>query len=53
MAATALPALPGRCLERVSSLLADGRRKLLGLVGPPGAGKSTLGSFAVMLGVQA
>ncbi|MDM0038769.1 nucleoside/nucleotide kinase family protein [Variovorax sp. J22G21] len=29
-------------LARVDALLADGRRKLLGLVGAPGAGKSTL-----------
>jgi pantothenate kinase len=29
-------------LTRVRELLADGRRKLFGLVGPPGAGKSTL-----------
>jgi pantothenate kinase len=42
MAAAPLPAIPTRYLERVSALLADGRRKLLGLVGPPGAGKSTL-----------
>lgn len=29
-------------LARLESLLADGRRKLLGLVGAPGSGKSTL-----------
>jgi pantothenate kinase len=38
----ALPAVPSIHLTRVRELLADGRRKLLGLVGPPGAGKSTL-----------
>src|SRR5438552_4717950 len=30
------------CIERVEALLADGRRKLRGLTGPPGGGKSTL-----------
>lgn len=34
--------IPGSVLERVHALLADGQRKLLGLVGPPGGGKSTL-----------
>lgn len=34
--------LPDAALARLRGLLADGRRKLLGLVGPPGAGKSTL-----------
>jgi pantothenate kinase len=38
----AVPVLPLRYLKRVEDLLADGQRKLLGLVGPPGAGKSTL-----------
>jgi pantothenate kinase len=37
-----LPVVPSHHLARVQSLLSDGRRKLLGLVGPPGAGKSTL-----------
>ena len=37
-----LPAVPAQPLERVRELLKDGRRKLLGLVGSPGAGKSTL-----------
>jgi pantothenate kinase len=37
-----LPALPRRYLARVRGLLAGRRRILLGLVGPPGAGKSTL-----------
>ena len=36
--------VPARYLKRVADLLADGQRKLLGLVGPPGAGKSTLAS---------
>jgi pantothenate kinase len=34
--------VPQRFLERVQDLLADRQRKILGLVGPPGAGKSTL-----------
>jgi pantothenate kinase len=42
MTALALPAVPAIHLARVRNLLQDGRRKLLGLVGPPGAGKSTL-----------
>ena len=33
---------PAACIVRVEALLADGRRKLLGLTGPPGGGKSTL-----------
>ena len=37
-----LPVVPAQHLARVNALLADGRRKLLGLVGAPGAGKSTL-----------
>ena len=37
-----LPVVPAQHLARVHALLADGRRKLLGLVGAPGAGKSTL-----------
>jgi pantothenate kinase len=37
-----LPTVPSRYLARVHELLKDGRRKVLGLVGPPGAGKSTL-----------
>lgn len=36
------PTLPAEALARVQALLADGQRKLLGLVGAPGAGKSTL-----------
>jgi pantothenate kinase len=37
-----LPTVPSSYLARVGELLEDGQRKLLGLVGPPGAGKSTL-----------
>jgi pantothenate kinase len=37
-----LPAVPARHLARLRQLLQDGQRKILGLVGPPGAGKSTL-----------
>ncbi|WP_213959848.1 MULTISPECIES: nucleoside/nucleotide kinase family protein [unclassified Variovorax] len=33
--------VPATALERVESLLASGRRRLLGLVGAPGSGKST------------
>ncbi|WP_255991536.1 nucleoside/nucleotide kinase family protein [Chitinolyticbacter albus] len=36
------PALPQFVLDVLNLLLADGRRKILGLVGEPGAGKSTL-----------
>ena len=42
MSASPLPALPAAARERVNALLARGGRALLGLVGPPGAGKSTL-----------
>jgi pantothenate kinase len=34
--------VPAPALARVRALLQDGRRKVLGLVGAPGAGKSTL-----------
>ena len=37
-----LPALPAACRQWLDRLPADGSRRLLGLVGPPGAGKSTL-----------
>jgi len=37
-----LHVVPALHLGRVKALLADGQRKLLGLVGAPGAGKSTL-----------
>jgi len=36
------PPLPANALVRLHGLLASGQRKLLGLVGAPGAGKSTL-----------
>jgi pantothenate kinase len=34
--------LPSACLRRVTDLLATGQRRILGIVGQPGAGKSTL-----------
>lgn len=37
-----LATLPHACTNRVSKLLATGERRILGIVGPPGAGKSTL-----------
>jgi pantothenate kinase len=37
-----LPEISATYLSRIEALLADGQRKLLGLVGPPGCGKSTL-----------
>lgn len=41
-------------LDRLHALLARGGRRLLGLVGPPGAGKSTLaGALAQHLGARA
>jgi pantothenate kinase len=42
MTAPILPTIPSGYLARVRELLQDGQRKLLGLVDPPGAGKSTL-----------
>jgi len=39
---TFLPPLPAEAQQRLARLMADGQRRLLGLVGPPGAGKSTL-----------
>ena len=42
MQATPAPTLAPASLARVHALLQGGGRKLLGLVGPPGAGKSTL-----------
>jgi pantothenate kinase len=38
----AAPTLPAAALQRLQALLASPQRRLLGLVGPPGAGKSTL-----------
>lgn len=35
-------ALPTECFARLDALLATGQRRILGLVGSPGAGKSTL-----------
>lgn len=37
-----LAPLPLVCQQRMTQLLASGQRKILGLVAPPGAGKSTL-----------
>jgi pantothenate kinase len=37
-----LPPLPADSVARLQALMAGGQRKLLGLVGAPGAGKSTL-----------
>jgi len=37
-----LPALPPESAARLQALMASGQRRLLGLVGAPGAGKSTL-----------
>lgn len=34
--------LPAICQQRIAQLMASGERKILGLVAPPGAGKSTL-----------
>ncbi|ACB33507.1 putative fructose transport system kinase [Leptothrix cholodnii SP-6] len=36
------PPLPDDLRHALATLLADGQRRLIGLVGPPGAGKSTL-----------
>jgi pantothenate kinase len=37
-----LAVLPSACLDHIAQLLATGGRRILGIVGPPGAGKSTL-----------
>ena len=37
-----IPSLPAESLARLQALMAGGQRRLLGLVGAPGAGKSTL-----------
>jgi pantothenate kinase len=42
MSEATVAALPPACLDRVAQLLARGERRILGIVGPPGAGKSTL-----------
>ena len=41
-----LPVVPASYLARIRGLLQDGQRKVLGSVGPPGCGKSTL-AFAL------
>lgn len=46
--------IPSVCVDALHALLADGQRKLLGLVGAPGAGKSTLAQqIAAVLGQRA
>lgn len=44
-----LPPLPADSAARLQALMAGGRRKLLGLVGAPGAGKSTLAAALLAL----
>ena len=45
---------PGPLLARARELAADGRRRMLGITGPPGSGKSTLaGALAGALGPSA
>jgi len=36
------PDVPRRYLDRIAALIAGGQRRILGLTGPPGGGKSTL-----------
>ena len=49
-----MTSLPASAQAALDALLADGRRKLLGLVGAPGAGKSTLAQrIAAALGERA
>jgi pantothenate kinase len=43
----ALPAVPAEALARARALAGTGARRLLGLVAPPGAGKSTLAQALV------
>ena len=40
---SAMPAIPESYLVRLREMLKAGSRIILGLVGPPGAGKSTVG----------
>lgn len=40
---SAVPAIPESYLARLREMLKEGSRKIIGLVGPPGAGKSTVG----------
>jgi pantothenate kinase len=48
------PQLPAEALSRAAALMAAGGRRLLGLAGPPGAGKSTLAALlAAALGPAA
>jgi len=44
-----LPPLPADSAARLQALMAGGRRKILGLVGAPGAGKSTLAAALLAL----
>lgn len=54
MAGMPLPPIPTDALARIDALLAPGRRVLLGLTGPPGAGKSTLAeALAAHFGARA
>ncbi len=41
------PTLPGAALARARALAVPGQRRLLGIVGPPGAGKSTVADALV------
>eukprot|EP01035_Chromulina_nebulosa_P001126 gene1126-1521_t len=44
-----LPPLPADSAARLQALMSSGQRKLLGLVGAPGAGKSTLAAALLAL----
>lgn len=46
-AASTSPTVPAAVLERAAALIADGARRLVGVVGPPGAGKSTFAAALV------
>lgn len=43
LTSSAVPAIPESYLARLREMLKTGSRKIIGLVGPPGAGKSTVG----------